>query len=285
MTEDTVRRAYDLVEELRAEIDFEIDEVIAEIIRDLPDDYFSRLRRADQLKHLKTLLAISVCQLDNEIVLRSQDERQIAVIARQNYPGLLAKIVKGLPSDHPLIEAQIFTSKAHKFIIDLFEFDCLDDQSTEPAPVVPPHEVENSIDQVALLLGVEREVIANFVGHYPRSSQVLTSIDEIKQHFQAYVQLEETGRPFYKWRIESEATAKLVVATSHMTAHQVFYRTARFLADKSLDIEEAFLNELSVGGTGNAAIASFSVSSELRTLTEATLAVEELASFLAKSIA
>ena len=161
MIEDTTRRALDLVEELRAEIDFEIDDVIADILRDLPDEYFQRLRRSDQLKHLKTLLAISICQLDNQISLRSKDDRHIAVIGRQDYPGLLAKIVKRLPSEEPLIAAQIFTSKAHKFIIDLFEFEvpnpngindkAMVDLRTKTLDSGTAHVIEDGIDVVVTI--------------------------------------------------------------------------------------------------------------------------------------
>ena len=36
-------RTYDLVEELRADIDFELEDVITEIVRELPEDYFQRV--------------------------------------------------------------------------------------------------------------------------------------------------------------------------------------------------------------------------------------------------
>ena len=67
MNENPTNRMYDLVEELRADIDFELDDVITHIVRDLPEDYFHRLKRKDQLIHLKALLAISFCQLEEEI--------------------------------------------------------------------------------------------------------------------------------------------------------------------------------------------------------------------------
>ena len=40
MSETTQSRTYDLVEELRADIDFELEDVITEIVRELPEDYF-----------------------------------------------------------------------------------------------------------------------------------------------------------------------------------------------------------------------------------------------------
>lgn len=282
MTEDTTRRALDLVEELRAEIDFEIDDVIADIIRDLPEQYFQRLRRSDQLKHLKTLLAISICQLDNQISLRSKDDRHIAVIGRQDYPGLLAKIVKRLPSEQPLIAAQIFTSKAHTFIIDLFEFDVPNPNGINNGAMVELHVIETAVDTVSDDLGVGRELVAEFVAHYPRSSQVLNSPETIKVHFQAFVQLQEKQKPYVSWQVDEKA-AMLTVATNKMQARDVFRRSAEFLAEKSLDINAAFLNDLALSASSQetrAAIASFAVSNSNGPLTELTIDVEGLADYL-----
>ena len=283
MIEDTTRRALDLVEELRAEIDFEIDDVIADILRDLPDEYFQRLRRSDQLKHLKTLLAISICQLDNQISLRSKDDRHIAVIGRQDYPGLLAKIVKRLPSEQPLIAAQIFTSKAHTFIIDLFEFEVPNPNGINDRAMVDLHEIETAVDTVSAELGIARERIAEFVSHYPRTSQVLSSPDIIKVHFQAFVQLQERNKPYISWHVED--VARLTVATNKMRAREVFRRSAEFLAEKSLDIEAAFLNDLAINESGQAsraAISSFTVSNSNGPLTQLTLDTEALADYLAE---
>ena len=282
MTEDTTRRALDLVEELRAEIDFEIDDVIADIIRDLPEQYFRRLRRSDQLKHLKTLLAISICQLDTQISLRSKDDRHIAVIGRQDYPGLLAKIVKRLPSERPLIAAQIFTSKAHTFIIDLFEFEVPDNNGGSENAMVELHEIESSVDTVARDLGVEREKVADFVANYPRTSQELSSPDIIKVHFQAYVQLQERNKPYISWHV-GEDLGRLTVATNKMRAREVFRRSVEYLAEKSLDIAAAFLNDLAASessGKSRAAIASFAVSNPKGSLADSTIDVEGLAGYL-----
>ena len=279
MTEDTMRRAYDLVEELRADIDFEIDEVIADIIRDLPDDYFRRLKRSDQLTHLKTLLAISVCQLDQEIMLRTNDDRHIAVIARKNYPGLLAKILKRLPKDQPLLEAQIFTSKTHNFIIDLFEFHSEGNESD--LEQVEVHLIESTIESVVKMTGAPYQDVAEFVSHYPKHSQVLTSAEEIQEHFRAYMETQLNNDVAVHWKAAPEqGLARLTIATDHLTAREVFQRSAEFLAQKSSDIEEAFLNELAIGDDNHASVCSFIVSAEQGDLTAEPVVQNELVDFL-----
>ena len=53
---------------------------------------------------------MGVCNLSEEIMLRSDDGQQIAVVARKNYPGLLANLLRRIPADQELIGAKIFTS-------------------------------------------------------------------------------------------------------------------------------------------------------------------------------
>lgn len=279
MPENTVRRAHELVEELRADIDFEIDDVIADIVRGLPDDYFSRLRRSDQLKHLKTLLAISICHLDNEIVLRSKDDRQVAVIARQNYPGMLVKILKRLPNDQPMVGAKIFTSKAHDFIIDLFEFES-DLGSGSEEEGLERFEVDNSIDEVALSLGVAREKVEAFIAHYPANSQVLNSTNTIKAHYLACDYVLKNGQPFVHWGIRSNGAARLTMASDKLTARELFQRSAEFLAEQTHDIEQAFLNDLTLDVSHRISIASFSVSSAAAPLDRDSINAKELAKLI-----
>ncbi len=108
MSAETEQRAYEIVEELRADIDFELDDVITRIVRGLPEDYFTSLSRQDQLTQLKALLAMGVCNLKEEIMLRYDKGRHIAVVSRQNHPGLLANILQRLPRDSKLV-AQRFS--------------------------------------------------------------------------------------------------------------------------------------------------------------------------------
>ena len=181
MSEDTIQRAHDLVEDLRAEVDFEIDDVIANIIRNLPEEYFRSLALDDQLTHLKALLAISICNLKTELTLRSEDGRHIAVVARQNYPGLLAKIISHLPTDQMLIGAKIFTSKTHDFIIDLFEFkSSVANDSIRP---VTQLELEDLVESVSKFTGKPREQVAQFVSFYRPASRVLKSADDRSRAF------------------------------------------------------------------------------------------------------
>ncbi len=256
MAETTEQRAYHLIEELRADIDFELDDVLANIVRDLPEEYFQRLTRADQLTHLKALLAINICHLEQEIVLRSADGRHIAVVAGQDYPGLLASILNRLPTEQPLIGAKIFSSKTHEFIIDLFEFDS-PETSTE-SDSIDTYTIQSAIEEVSRLTGQPNSDISEFVSLYPTNSRVVTSPDELADHFRAFTEVEQTNGIAVQTKNERDCNQyKTIVAASILKARDVFQRSAQYLASQSIDIEQAFLNDLQLGGQSNIAICSF----------------------------
>ncbi len=259
MSQDTSQRAHRLVEELRAEVDFEIDDVIANIIRNLPEEYFRSLAHEDQLTHLKALLAISICNLKRELTLRSEDDRHIAVVARQNYPGLLAKIIAGLPDEQPLIGARIFTSKTHDFIIDLFEFKSpvVEQRPTRSSQL----ELTDTVAAVARLTGGELAAVADFVSSYPPGSRALESAAEICEHYLAFCESRDSNDVAVRWTEPPEKhQAKITVSAGSMRARNLFLATAKFLAEHAADIDQAFLDDFPLAGQDNhIAVASFLV--------------------------
>jgi UTP:GlnB (protein PII) uridylyltransferase len=259
MAEEIEQRAYEIVEELRADIDFELDDVIAQIVRGLPEDYFTRLSRQDQLSQLKALLAMGVCNLRDEITLRSDDGCHLAVVARKNYPGLLAGILKRLPSEGSLIGAKIFTSTEHDFIIDLFEFKSNgDSQAGEP---IGSDVVENTIEKVASLTGKSFEQAREFVSHYHPTNRILESPKDIAEQFLAFLEVEATSEMAVRWvDVPGKDYARVTVSAGCSDARELFQRTAEFLGQRSLDIEQAFLHDIPIDEGARMAIASFRVS-------------------------
>ena len=271
MPHKTASRAHGLVEELRAEVDFEIDDVIANIIRDLPEEYFRSLAHEVQLAHLKALLAISICNLKRRLTLRSDDDRHIAVISRQNYKGLLAKIIAGLPDEQPLIGAKIFTSITHDFIIDLFEFkpSSPDNQPTGPSQL----EKDDTVEMVAKLAGESIETVTEFVSAYPPGSRVLASPEEVHEHYLAFREARKSNDIAIRW-VEQTASAengdedhlpitKITVSASQFRARDLFQATAAFLAQHDADIEQAWLDDFPLDEQNHIAISSFVVSGRL----------------------
>lgn len=261
MSEDTIQRAHDLVEELRAEVDFEIDDVIANIIRNLPEEYFQSLSLEDQLTHLKALLAISICNLNTELTLRSQDGRHIAVVARQNYPGLLANIISHLPTDQMLIGAKIFTSKTHDFIIDLFEFKS--STANDSIKPVTQLELEHLVETVSKATGKPTDQVAEFVSFYRPASRVLQSSDRVREHFLAYEEARKSKDIAIRWPGEQlDGMTKLIVSAGHLKPRKLFLKITEFLATQNVDVEQAYLDDFRSGLRDHFAISYFLIAGE-----------------------
>jgi hypothetical protein len=254
---DPGQRAYQLVEELRAEVDFEIDDVIAGIVRNLPEEYFLTLTPADQIKHLKALLAISICQLNDWLTLKSDNGRQIAVLARQNFPGLLARIISSLPCDRVLVGAKIFTSTAHDFIIDLFEFAAEGEGSREnPANRL---DLEDLIGDVVARTGASTEEVSWFLQHYPQQAEWVRTAGEIQEHFRAYREVVQHDADGVYWR-QLDSQARFVIASPRLTARDLFQFAALVLSGMPADVERAFLCDFpQPDRPGHVAVASFLV--------------------------
>ena len=193
------QRTYDIVEELRADIDFELDDVIAKIVGGLPEDYFKSLSRNDQLMQLKALLAMGVCNLDQEIMVRSETGRHIGVVSRQNYPGLLANILKRLPAEQPLVGAKVFTSKDHDFIIDLFEFETENECAGNDS--IHPYEVEETVERLNVVTRKPFEELHDFIGHYRANSSILRSPDTIADHLSAFDKMTDPEDAVVHWGV------------------------------------------------------------------------------------
>lgn len=277
MAEETEQRAYEIVEELRADIDFELDDVIAGIVRGLPEDYFTSLSRQDQLTQLKALLAMGICNLKDEIMLRYDDGRHLAVVSRQNYPGLLANILKRLPKDMTLVGAKIFTSLESDFIIDLFEFKS--DQVGFESPI-QPSEIEQTIEEVARSTGRTEDMIREFVSHYHLGNQILRSPKDVAEQFFAFDGIDHSNDIVVRWiDVSGEGQSRVTISANRLEARDVFQLTARFLAEHSLDIHQAYLHDIPTESEARVAIASFSVSGSEEPQ-ELDSVAKELADFL-----
>ena len=239
---NTFERAQAIVEELRADIDFELDDVITKIVQGLPDDYFTSLSPADQLKPLKALLALGICQINDEIMMRSDDGRQIAVVANQNYPGQLSDILHRLPAELPLTGAKIFTSTDHDFIIDVFDF-----RSAIAAPenAITPADVAHLVNEVARSTGHPSDVISEFVSHYPPASAILETPGQVAEQFLAYNEVEHSTDTAILWTDAThDQMTRVTISAGQTTARHLFQATAAFLGMKKTDIDRAWLHDI-----------------------------------------
>ena len=258
MSAEIEQRAHEIVEDLRADIDFELDDVIARIVRGLPEDYFKMLSRDDQLRQLKALLAMGVCNLSEEIMLRSDDGQQIAVVARKNYPGLLANLLKRIPAELELIGAKIFTSTDHDFIIDLFEFKPI--EKSAPTAPVDWVDLESTVEAVASKVGSPIDQVRDFVSQYHPGNRILSSPSDVADQFLVCLDSQRTKETAVRWiSVGNERSSRVTVASSNRSARDVFRKTAEFLAMRAWDIDRAYLHDFPREENAHMAVASFLV--------------------------
>ena len=258
MSAEIEQRAHEIVEDLRADIDFELDDVIARIVRGLPEDYFKMLSRDDQLRQLKALLAMGVCNLSEEIMLRSDDGQQIAVVARKNYPGLLANLLRRIPADQELIGAKIFTSTDHDFIIDLFEFKPI--EKSEPAAPVEWVDLESTVEAVVNKVGAPIDQVRDFVSQYHPGNRILSSPSDVADRFLVCLDSQRTNDTAVRWiSVGDGASSRVTVASSNRSARDVFRKTAEFLAMRAWDVDQAYLHDFPREQDAHMAVASFLV--------------------------
>lgn len=255
---DNFERTQAIIEELRADIDFELDDVLVKIVNGLPEGYFRSFSNHDLLKPLKALLALGICQLDEEIQLTSDGGRQLTVVANRNYPGQLAAILKRLPDDPALMGARVFTSKAHDFIIDLFEFK---HQASEDQPAISSIAIAQLIEDVASITNHSTDSIAEFVSHYDRHNRILKYPNQVAEHFLAFNEIEHSQDVVVRCKLDTQTKqTQITVSLGSATGKEVFQRSAEFLGNQKLDIERAWLHDLfPLDANSHVAIASFLV--------------------------
>ena len=257
---DNFERTQAIIEELRADIDFELDDVLVKIVNGLPEGYFRSFSNHDLLKPLKALLALGICNLDEEIQLSSDGGRQLTVVANRNYPGQLAAILKRLPDEPALMGARVFTSKAHDFIIDLFEFKY---QASKDQPAISSVAIAQLIEDVASITNQSTDSIAEFVSHYDRHNRILKYPNQVAEHFLAFDEIEDSRDVVVRCKLDAQTKlAQITVSLGDVTGKEVFQRSAEFLGKHELDIERAWLHDLfPLDANSHVAIASFLVDS------------------------
>jgi UTP:GlnB (protein PII) uridylyltransferase len=234
--DDSNRRVSDLIEEIRADIDFELDDAVTDIVRDLPNAYFQRTDRKNQVVHLKGLIASRICQLNGELFLPSTDGSTIAVLGRSNFRGQLAHILSELPGKKTrLVGANVYTSKSHDFILDVFEFET---DLTQAA-----HHGFNS--EVAARLAQETEadeqLVTDFLSRIRTAETESPDIKKLARFFRTSQKLNNEN-PIVVDRCEVEPSLLSVVVAIRATDERLtFQRTTEALSQESLDIEQAEL--------------------------------------------
>ena len=234
--EDAARRVSDLIEEIRADIDFALDDAVTDIVRDLPEEYFRRMNHENQVTHLKGLMATRICQLNGELFLPSADGSQIAVLGRKNYRGQLAYILSELPGKRTrLVGANIYTARSHGFILDVFEFE------TDQRPVADAAFSEEITERLSAATDSELVETRDFLSRIRTTSAKAPNLEKLVRFFEAYKKVDSNQPVVVDQGEETEGLFNIVVAIHAQDERLTFRKTAESLAGLALDIQQAEL--------------------------------------------
>ena len=88
-----------IVEELVSSFRTTAESVGPWFISQMPPMYFQDTDRANQLAHLRAIIAAKASGRPIDLTLKSEDGRQLTLIKSTNQPGVLAELVAQLPLD------------------------------------------------------------------------------------------------------------------------------------------------------------------------------------------
>ena len=250
------------IQSLKQEIVDQMDDRIANIIGTMPSEYFAQLGDDERLAHFKALVAIKVCDIDQEIVLRKQDGSRVSFISCQNYPGQLARLMKELPDEHALVGANIFTSEDESFIADVFEFRIDSNRSSSNPTDIGDGQRKKIVEKVMALTGHSRIAIENFINRYHQSHQILDSPEEIADQYVALKETEHINDIKAIWKMNpkkdgysaNNLTAKITVSAASSTTRAVLLRAATYFGRCGLDIRRAVCENVVVQDTIDVAL-------------------------------
>ena len=248
------------IQRVRQEIIDEMDGRIQETFRKLPAEYFREISAEDYVQHFKALVAIEACDIRQEVLIRQQDGKRITIVSRENYPGLLARLIRTLPTDHPLVGAKIFSSADRDFIVDVFDFQ--DAAADKPVPSqtenIEDGRLDQVIDQVAKLTGAEEAGIRSFVESYHRNHAILESPKDLAHQ---YLALKETAHMNdIRVLCEPESVSwKITVSAASATTRTVLGRAANYFGLRDVNIEKAVLENVLVQDSILIALLTFRV--------------------------
>lgn len=239
------RRAHNLVEEIRADIDFELDDAITEIVRNLPDEYFATIDHKNQITHLKAMVASRICSIDGEMFVPCGSGNQIAVIGRQNYRGQLVKILGRLPTGRTIVRANVFTSNSYDFIIDIFD---LEPEANDATDSQTSHAVSNPGLSAALVdeVGCSPEQAERFINSFASFRPGEQTAMRLPQLFEAYCRLSEQ-KTFVHWWPKSVGDCndpRFTIATRHDDEKLIFQTATTLLTEQDVDIVRAKMGVL-----------------------------------------
>src|SRR6185503_17323392 len=96
------------------------EEVVPWFLDQMPAAYFQDTDHETRLLHLRAVIAGRTSGLPLSTTLRSEDGSSWTFIGERSYPGLLAQLLRQLPTDQPLRSAKVHSAADGRLVLDVF---------------------------------------------------------------------------------------------------------------------------------------------------------------------
>lgn len=233
------------------------EEVVPWFVDQMPSVYFQDTDRATRLGHLRAIVAAKSSGRPPSLTLRSEDGSRWTFIRPLDYPGVLAELVRQLPTDQPLRAAKIHTAGDGQLVIDVFEFGSSDPfDPADPKQMATVKETLEFVDRRRQDLNAEhvRRHFSNCAAEY-----VLTiTPHRFCRHYELWHRLSGTDGTSVELEQETDPNlSRIVVAVGNSRTRTMIERIATRLSRYDINIHRAYLDLLSDPGNGQISILGF----------------------------
>ncbi|MCE2881862.1 MAG: NAD-glutamate dehydrogenase [Planctomycetaceae bacterium] len=248
-----------IVNDLASSFRATAETVVPWFVSQMPPMYFQDTDKANQLAHLRAIIAAKASGRPIDLTLKSEDGRQLTLIKGANYPGILAELVSQLPLDRSLRAAKIHSSFDGSLVLDTFvfgepePFDSRDPRQsaklTETIRYAKDHKLDWTPDQIS----------SYFAGCSAEYVLTCTPL-RIAAHWKLFSRVSGTDGTAVELESESHPTmSRIMVVVENARTRTMLERCARILARHSVSIHRAYLDIVRDGKGGSVTFVGFVV--------------------------
>lgn len=248
-----------IVDELASSFRDTAQSVVPWFIAQMPSMYFQDTDRLTQLAHLRAIIAAKASGRPIDLMLKSEDGRQLTLIKGANYAGILAELVAQLPMDRSLRAAKIHSSLDGNLVLDTFVFD-----DPEPFDSRDPRQSAKLTEtiryaQECKLDWTPDQISAYFAGCSAEYVLTCTPL-RVAAHWNLFSRVTGTDGTIIELEAEThENMSRIVVVVENARTRTMLERTAKILARHSISIQRAYLDIVRDGKSSSVTFVGFVV--------------------------
>jgi glutamate dehydrogenase len=249
-----------VIEEIGSGLKKTVTTVVPWFMEQMPEAYFRDTDHATRLSHLRAIIAARASGLPLRITLRSDDGHAWTFINDKDYPGLLARLVRSLPTDEPLRSAKVHTSSAGDLVLvtiafgESSRFDPKNAAQTKKRDDILAYAkgqgLSDSLDSIRKFL--EQSCTADYVLTVTPLRSVAT--------WKRFAKISGTDDVSVELEPDSDPTlSRIVMLFGNATPRRIFELYANHLGMRNIDIRRAYLDVFNDPGNGEISVLTYVV--------------------------